>query len=288
MRPAGIYTAGTAQKLLNIYGEMVGKNIVILGSGDIGMIMARRLTLEGGTVKAVVEILPYLAGLTRNLVQCLNDFNIPLMLSHTIIDIAGIDRIKSVTVAPVDNDRKPIINKKYEIECDTLLLSVGLIPENELSKTAGIKLSEITRGAEVNQYMQTQIDSVFACGNVLHVNDLVDNVSLESEITGSSAALYANGRLSEGRSVDIRPGENIRYVCPQKIVVNAGEDVKIFFRVLSPMKDAEITAEADGSCIYKRKAVAVNPGEIESILIDKNDISKLATQMKVSARGASE
>ncbi len=284
MRPAGIYTAGTAQKLLNIYGDMVGKNIVILGSGDIGMIMARRLTLEGGTVKAVVEILPYLAGLTRNLVQCLNDFNIPLMLSHTIIDITGIDRITSVTVAPVDTDCKPIMVKKFDIECDTLLLSVGLIPENELSKTVGIKLSEITRGAEVNQYMQTNVDSIFACGNVLHVNDLVDNVSRESENAGMHAALFAKGKLQEGRVVEVNTGNNVRYVCPKKIVVDKEEDVKLFFRVLSPMKDTEIIAEADGSCIYKHKAVAVNPGEIESILINKNDISRLATPIKVSVR----
>lgn len=283
-RPAGIYTAGSAQRLLNINGEMVGQNIVILGSGDIGMIMARRLTLEGGNVKAVVEILPFLSGLTRNMVQCLDDFNIPLMLSHTIVDITGIDRVTSVTIAPVDLDRKPIMDKKFIIECDTLLLSVGLIPENELTKTVGIRLSEITKGAEVNQFMQTQYDSVFVCGNVLHVNDLVDNVSRESEIAGSNAALYSKGKLPKRESIKIKLGENVRYVCPQSIVPGKEEDVEIFFRVHTPQKNVELIAETNGYCIYKRKVIAVNPGEIESVIINKKDITNLTLPITVSAR----
>ncbi len=205
-RPSGIYTAGTAQKLINIYGHKIGEDIVILGSGDIGMIMARRLTLEGANVKAVVELMPYLTGLTRNKVQCLDDFEIPLLLSHTIVDITGTDRIKSVTVAPVDNEKQPIPESSYVIPCDTLLLSVGLIPENELSKTENVALSDVTKGGVVNQFMQTDVPYVFACGNVLHVNDLVDNVSSESETAGECAARYIQGTLPIGTAIDVAPG----------------------------------------------------------------------------------
>ena len=233
-RPSGVYTAGTAQKLINLYGHKVGREVVVLGSGDIGMIMARRLTLEGAHVKAVVELAPFLAGLQRNKVQCLDDFDIPLLLSHTVVEITGVDRVESVTIAPVDENRRPIMEKKEVIPCDTLLLSVGLIPENELTETAGISLSGITKGATVNQFMQTEIPYIFACGNVLHVNDLVDNVSRESEQAGKYAARFAAGELPAGTSVTVEAGRGIRYVCPQRINTAAGEDVTLFFRTTAP------------------------------------------------------
>ncbi len=265
-RPSGVYTAGTAQRLINIYGRKIGKKVVILGSGDIGMIMARRLTMEGAEVKAVIEIMPYLAGLTRNRVQCLNDFGIPLMLSHTITDITGIDRLQSVTVAPVDENRRPIVSESFKIECDTLLLSVGLIPENELSRKAGIKLSGITKGAVVDNLMQTEKDGVFACGNVLHVNDLVDNVSAESERAGKSAAQYAAGQLAEAKTIDVEPAAGIRYVCPQ--AVREGEtEVKLFFRATAPMPASKLVAMSGDKVLAQRKVQRLNPGEMEYIVI---------------------
>lgn len=283
-RPAGVYTAGTAQRMLNIDGKLVGKNIVILGSGDIGMIMARRLTLEGAKVKVVIEIMPYLAGLIRNKVQCLDDFDIPLKLSHTIIDITGIDRVESVKVAPVDENLKPIKEKAEIVECDTLLLSVGLIPENELTKHAGIELLQLTKGAVVNQFMQTQIESIFACGNVLHVNDLVDNVTRESEAAGRNAALYAMGKLPKGTPVKVIPGENIRYVCPQYVVPTNNEDVKIFFRVSSPKRGTTLQAESGGKELYRCKKITVNPGEIESVTIKAKDVGELKSEIIVNAK----
>ncbi len=265
-RPAGVYTAGTAQRLINIYGRKIGKKVVILGSGDIGMIMARRLMLEGAEVMAVIEIMPYLAGLTRNRVQCLNDFGIPLMLSHTITDINGIDRVESVTVAPVDENRRPILSESFRIECDTLLLSVGLIPENELSRKAGIPLSGITKGAVVDNLMQTQKDGIFACGNVLHVNDLVDNVSTESECAGKNAARYAAGQLSSGRALEVEAAEGIRYVCPQ--TVREGEkEVKLFFRATAPMTASKLCAMSGGQVLAERRVQRLNPGEMESIVV---------------------
>jgi NADPH-dependent 2,4-dienoyl-CoA reductase/sulfur reductase-like enzyme len=284
-RPAGIYTAGSAQRLLNVEGHIVGKNIVILGSGDIGMIMARRMTLEGSKVKAVVEILPYLSGLLRNKVQCLDDFCIPLMLSHTIVDITGLDRLESVTVAPVDDKRQPILEKSFNIECDTLLLSVGLIPENEISKTGAVPLSTITGGAVVDQFMQTEIPGIFACGNVLHVNDLVDNVSRESEIAGRSAALYVKKKLPKGKRVEVVPGNNVRYVCPQRIVPVGGEDVKLFLRVCSPQKPAELVATTCEKVLYMKKAKSVSPGEIEKITIKKDHLTSLLDNITVNVRG---
>ncbi len=265
-RPSGVYTAGTAQRLINIYGRKIGKKVVILGSGDIGMIMARRLTMEGAEVKAVIEIMPYLAGLTRNRVQCLNDFGIPLMLSHTITDITGIDRLQSVTVAPVDENRRPIASESFKIECDTLLLSVGLIPENELSRKAGIKLSGVTKGAVVDNLMQTEKDGVFACGNVLHVNDLVDNVSAESERAGKSAAMYADGKLAAAKTIDVEASDGIRYVCPQS--VREGEaDVKLFFRAIAPMPASKLIAMSGDTVLAQRKVQRLNPGEMEYIVI---------------------
>ncbi|MCQ2485604.1 MAG: NAD(P)/FAD-dependent oxidoreductase [Clostridia bacterium] len=278
-RPAGVYTAGTAQRLMNRQNEMVGKKVVILGSGDIGMIMARRLTLEGAKVEAVVEIMDFLAGLTRNRVQCLDDFGIPLLLSHTVVDIKGNNRVESVVIAEVDENKKPIESTKREIECDTLLLSVGLIPENEVTNKAGIKISPITKGPEVNQYMQTSMPSVFACGNVVHVNDLVDNVSAESATAGKSAALYAAGKLGKADAIAVKTGENVRYVCPQNVVAG-DESVDLYFRVMKPEKNVQITVCDGEKVLFKRKAIKVNPGEMEKATVNLNGISELVVSVK--------
>ncbi|MBR5586583.1 MAG: FAD-dependent oxidoreductase [Clostridia bacterium] len=278
-RPAGIYTAGAAQRLMNRQNEMVGKKIVILGSGDIGMIMARRMTLEGAKVEAVVELNDYLAGLTRNKVQCLDDFEIPLMLSHTIVDIKGNDRVEGVVVAEVDPaTKKPVAGSEKLYECDTLLLSVGLIPENELTRKAEIEISPITNGPVVNQFMQTSVSSVFACGNVVHVNDLVDNVSAESAIAGKSAAKFAKGELGGGDAITVKTGENVRYVCPQKIVPAEGK-VDFYFRVMAPGKSSVISACDGENVLYSRKAIKVNPGEIEKVTVDVSGIKELVIKV---------
>lgn len=278
-RPAGVYTAGTAQRLMNRQNEMVGKKVVILGSGDIGMIMARRLSLEGAKVEAVVEIMDFLAGLTRNRVQCLDDFGIPLLLSHTVVEIKGNDRVEGVVIAEVDSHKKPIESTKRFIECDTLLLSVGLIPENELTGNAGIKISPVTKGPEVNQYMQTSIPSVFACGNVVHVNDLVDNVSAESATAGISAARYAAGQLNIVDAVNVVPGENVRYVCPQN-VVPSDEKVDLYFRVMKPDRNVQITVSDGENVLFSRKAVKVNPGEMEKASVNVNGVKELTVAVK--------
>ena len=278
-RPAGVYTAGTAQRFANIQNYLVGKEIVILGSGDIGMIMARRMTLEGCHVKAVVEIMPYLAGLTRNRVQCLDDFGIPLYLSHTITEIKGKRRVESVTVAQVDENRQPKSETAFEIPCDTLLLSVGLIPENEVSKSCGVVLDKVTGGPIVNHMMETSVPGIFACGNVVHVNDLVDNVSHESELAGEYAAKKAMGQLNqEEKEIYVKAGENVRYVAPQKISAdNIQNNIKFYFRVLSPSKKVAISAESDGGNLYDRKKAFVNPGEIECIEIPADKLKNLKT-----------
>lgn len=274
-RPAGIYTAGTAQRFANIQNYLVGKKIVILGSGDIGMIMARRMTLEGAKVEAVVEIMPYLAGLTRNRVQCLDDYGIPLYLGHTIIDIQGKRRVEGVTIAKVDEKRQPLMDSAFQISCDTLLLSVGLVPENEVSKTAGVTLSKVTNGPVVDHMMQTDVPGVFACGNVVHVNDLVDHVSAESEIAGRYAALYAEGKIKTGGQIASVPGDHVRYLAPHKISAeNVEGNVRLYFRVTAPEKDVTITATLNGTQIYKRKKRFVNPGEMESIEIKKEYIKE--------------
>ncbi|MBQ7976596.1 MAG: FAD-dependent oxidoreductase, partial [Clostridia bacterium] len=228
-RPAGIFSAGTAQKYVNMKGYMPGKNVVILGSGDIGLIMARRMTLEGAKVHAVCELMPYSGGLARNIEQCLKDFDIPLKLSHTVVEIHGKERVSGVTIAEVDENRKPIPSTKEFIPCDTLLLSVGLIPENELSKSAEVELSPITNGAVVNQDRQTSVEGIFACGNVLHVHDLVDFVSEEAEIAGRSAAEYINNIIKNDVSVKISTDGKIRYTVPQ--CITKSEDVSVYFRV---------------------------------------------------------
>ena len=263
-RPAGIYTAGAAQRLINLENMLVGREIVILGSGDIGMIMARRMTLEGCKVKAVVEIMDYLAGLTRNRVQCLDDFHIPLLLSHTVTRIAGRERVEGVYVAAVGTDRKPVPGTEEFIACDTLLLSVGLIPENELTRDAGIVIAPVTGGPVVDQHMQTSAPGVFASGNVVHVNDLVDNVTVESQTAGKYAALYARGALPAcERTVPALPGENVRYVCPQILHIGPEEEtVRLCFRVAAPKKDVVLTAVSGGKEIARRRERRVNPGEM--------------------------
>lgn len=284
-RPAGIYTAGTAQRLCNVQNHLVGKNIVILGSGDIGMIMARRMTLEGASVKAVIEVMPYLAGLTRNRVQCLDDFNIPLYLSHTIVDIDGKLRVKKVTVAKVDENRRPIAGSEFDIECDTVLLSVGLIPENEISKSAGVVLDGVTRGPVVDNCMMTSVRGIFACGNVVHVNDLVDNVSNESELAGRNAADYAIESFDENAGLTgVSAGEHVRYVVPQNIENDkVNSKVNLYFRVTDPMRDVTIRAVAGDKVLYNKKKQIVNPGEIESISIDPAQIGGSgASQITVS------
>ena len=273
-RPSGIYTAGAAQRLVNRQNAMVGKNVVILGSGDIGMIMARRMSLEGAKVLAVVEIMDFLAGLTRNKVQCLDDFGIPLKLKHTITRIAGSRRVEGVYVAQVDENKKPIPETEEYIACDTLLLSVGLLPENELTRQAEIEISPVTNGPAVNQYMQTSVPSVFACGNVVHVNDLVDNVTTESLQAGKYAALYAMGQIKgEGREVESVTGNNVRYLCPQRLREEKGAKANLFFRVLAPELDVRIEARCQDRVIASKKERRVNPGEMCSIQIPLDDVT---------------
>lgn len=274
-RPAGVYTAGAAQRLVNRQNAVVGKNIVILGSGDIGMIMARRMTLEGAHVIAVVELMDFLAGLTRNKVQCLDDFGIPLKLSHTVTRIVGNERVEGVYIAQVDKDKKPIPETEEFIPCDTLLLSVGLIPENELSRGADVKISRITNGPEVNQYMQTSWDNVFACGNVVHVNDLVDNVTVESMNAGASAARYAMHKLPEAnREVPSVTGENVHYLCPQRVKIGEeNETVRLFFRVLHPELDVVIRVKSGDKVLSEKKAKRVNPGEMCHVEVKTAEIT---------------
>lgn len=273
-RPAGVYTAGAAQRFCNVQNHIVGNEIAIIGSGDIGMIMARRMTLEGAKVKGVFEIMPYLAGLTRNKVQCLDDFGIPLYLSHTVIDIEGKYRVKSVTVAKVDEHKQPIPGTEFVVPCDTVLLSVGLIPENEVSKSAGVQLDPITKGPIVDNTMETSVPGIFACGNVVHVNDLVDNVSRESEIAGASAAVFSD----KGESADkkkVSPGNLVRYVVPQYVNSQVNSDVKMYFRVTEPLKNVTIQAKAGDEVIYKKKKQFVNPGEMEQISVEADKLNAM-------------
>ncbi len=274
-RPAGLYTAGSAQRLVNRQNIMVGKKVVILGSGDIGMIMARRMTLEGAEVVMVVELMDYLAGLTRNRVQCLDDFGIPLKLAHTITKIEGNERVTGVYVAPVDENKKPILEKEEYVPCDTVLFSVGLIPENELSKKAEIAISPVTNGPVVNQQMQTSKAGIFACGNVVHVNDLVDNVSAESETAGRFAARFARGNLpSVVKEITCQTGRNVRYVCPQKISLSAeSETVNLYFRVLTPEFGATLVAKCGDKELTRKKEIKVNPGEMCHLTVDTKDIT---------------
>ncbi len=266
-RPAGIYSAGTAQKYVNIMGYMPGKRIVILGSGDIGLIMARRMTLEGAKVLAVAEIMPYSSGLKRNIKQCLEDFGIPLYLSHTITDIEGDKRVTGVTISKVDENRKPIPGTEMHFDCDTVLFSVGLIPENELSKNANVPLSKGTRGAVVFDNRETEKEGVFACGNVLHVHDLVDFVSEESELAGRAAADYILNGEKKRDVVRTVNGENVGYVLPQLADKNAKPFVKLFFRVRKEIRNAKITVKSGDTVISEKIKKIVVPGEMENIIL---------------------
>ena len=271
-RPAGIYSAGMAQKLVNMKGYMPGREVVILGSGDIGLIMARRMTLEGAKVHAVCELMPYSGGLVRNIEQCLNDFNIPLKLSHTVVDIHGKERLTGVTIAKVDENRRPIEETKEYIPCDTLLLSVGLIPENELTAGAGVSLSRITNGAVVDENRQTEIEGIYACGNVLHVHDLVDFVSSEAEIAGKSAADYILGnKKASSRTINIETDGRVRYTVPQRIV--GDESVDIYFRVADVYRDASIVISDGENIIFKKKKLKFAPGEMESVTLSAEKLA---------------
>ena len=274
-RPAGIYSAGTAQKYVNMKGYMPGKNVVILGSGDIGLIMARRMTLEGARVHAVCELMPYSGGLARNIEQCLHDFDIPLKLSHTVVQIHGRERLEGVTIAKVDEHRRPIPETREYIPCDTLLLSVGLIPENELSKTAGVPLDRVTNGATVDQDRQTEIPGIYACGNVLHVHDLVDFVSEEADIAGRSAAAYIHGEQAEAVDIPLVTDGKIRYTVPQRIT--AKKDVTVFFRVADVYRNVTVLVKDGDRVIFSRKKPKVAPGEMESITLRPDQFADAKT-----------
>ena len=274
-RPAGIYTAGTAQKFVNMKGYMPGREVVILGSGDIGLIMARRMTLEGASVKAVCELMPYSGGLARNIEQCLNDFSIPLKLSHTVIEIHGKDRVSGVTIAKVDENRRPIAETAEYIPCDTLLLSCGLIPENELTKGAGIELDRVTNGAVVDGERETDIPGIFACGNVLHVHDLVDYVSEESVIAGRAAARYISGERKKEGSVKLVCDGKIRYTVPQKISENV--DTVVYFRVSDIFRNKKIVVREGDRVLLEKKKQKLAPGEMETVKLTAEILASVST-----------
>lgn len=273
-RPAGIYSAGTAQRLVNMEGYMPGREVVILGSGDIGLIMARRMTLEGAKVKVVAELLPYSGGLKRNIVQCLDDFGIPLKLSHTVVDIDGKERVKGITLAQVDENRRPIPGTEEYYPCDTLLLSCGLIPENELSRELGVEISPVTSGPLVNECLETNIEGVFACGNVLHVHDLVDFVSQEADAAGKHAAEYVlHGKRISGSDIPITVTEGVRYIVPKTInPTRMDEKHTVRFRVGDVYKNCYISVYLDEERIIHKKRPVVAPGEMEEVVLSKEQL----------------
>ena len=276
-RPAGIYSAGTAQRLVNMEGLMPGREVVILGSGDIGLIMARRMTLEGAKVKVVAELMPYSGGLKRDIVQCLDDYGIPLKLSHTVVDIKGKERLEGVTLAEVDKTGKPIPGTEEEYSCDTLLLSVGLIPENELSRGMGVEMSGVTSGPVVNESLETNIEGVFACGNVLHVHDLVDFVSEEAGTAGKNAAAYVKGerQTDGGQEIRLNPADGVRYTVPVSInTARMDENLTVRFRVGAVFKNCYVSAYFDDERVIHRKRQIVAPGEMEEIKLTKEQLLK--------------
>ena len=284
-RASGIMTAGTAQKYVNIDGYMPGKKVVILGSGDIGLIMARRMTLEGAEVKVVCELMPFSGGLTRNIVQCLDDFGIPLKLSTTVIETHGKERLEGVTIAKVDDRLQPIPGTEEYIECDTLMLSVGLIPENELTKQAGIAIDNITSGAVVNEMRETDHEGIFACGNVLQVHDLVDYVTLESQIAGEGAAKYILGKDSDEKVyINTTPENGVRYIVPQKVNIKSKEDIKLYFRVGAIYMNKKLTVEVDGNIISSKKKVKLAPGEMENVVIPADVLVTLNENSTIKVR----
>lgn len=282
-RPSGIFTAGAAQRYINMEGYMPGREVVILGSGDIGLIMARRMSLEGAKVKAVVEIMPYSNGLNRNIVQCLSDYDIPLYLSHTVTKVIGKSRLEKVIISKVDENRRPIKGTEIQFDCDTLLLSVGLIPENELSSKAGIEKDSRTNGLIVNESMETSAEGIFACGNVVHVHDLVDFVSAEAKHAGACAAKYIRGRLAKGIYVDINNGENINYTVPQKLNVDAVEDkLTVFMRVNNIYHNKRLVVKCGDKIIATFKRQHLAPAEMEKLVLTKAQLSKINGGITIS------
>ena len=281
-RCAGIYSAGTAQKFVNLEGYMPGKRVVILGSGDIGLIMARRMTLQGAKVLACVELMPYSSGLNRNIVQCLNDYDIPLYLSHTVVDIKGRERLSGVTVAKVDENRRPIPGTEIQFDCDTLLLSVGLIPENELSEGAGVALSPLTSGAQVNDALETSVPGIFACGNVLHVHDLVDHVSAESFTAGHAAAAYVRGMLEEGDRIAVRDGDGVRGTVPQFIRKGIERDVSLMFRPSGVFRNSTCVVRCGEKEIARKKALIFTPGEMAVVKLAADVVKSLDGDVTVT------
>ena len=288
-RPAGVFTAGSAQRYLNMEGYMVGKRVVILGSGDIGLIMARRMTLEGAQVLACVEVMPYSGGLMRNIVQCLQDWNIPLYLSHTITDIVATNgRVSHVTVSKVDSARNPIPGTEMEFDCDTVLLSVGLIPENELTRAAGIEMDSRTNGAVVYENMETSVPGIFACGNVVHVHDLVDYVSAESERAGAAAADFVLNAPAESEVIPVINGDNVSYTVPMKIRADRiDKTANVFFRVRNVFKESVIEVKCGDEVLQSFKRDHMAPGEMENILLLKKTVEAARGRaITVSAREA--
>ncbi|MDK0736506.1 FAD-dependent oxidoreductase [Clostridium perfringens] len=283
-RPSGIFTAGAAQRFINMEGYMVGKKVVILGSGDIGLIMARRMTLEGAKVEAVVELMPYSNGLTRNIVQCLEDYGIPLYLSHTVIDVKGDGRLEKVIIAKVDENRQPIKGTEIEFDADTLLLSVGLIPENELSKNAGVELDLRTNGLVVSESMETNREGIFACGNVVHVHDLVDFVTEEAKNAGKNAAKYIKGKKRLNNFTEIKNGENISYTVPQKFEIESLDgNLNVFMRVRNVFKNKHIVVrDEEGNVIQSFKKPHVVPAEMERITILKDKLKNAKGAITIS------
>ena len=285
-RPAGVYSAGTAQRLVNMEGFLPGREVVILGSGDIGLIMARRMTLEGAKVKVVAELMPYSGGLKRNIVQCLDDFGIPLKLSHTVIDIKGKERVEGITLAQVDSFNKPIPGTEEFYACDTLLLSVGLIPENELSRGMGIEISPITNGPIVNESLETNVEGVFACGNVLHVHDLVDYVSEEAKAAGKNAAIYVKcltENVKEENIIELIPKEGVRYTVPNTIrVEKMTDELTVRFRVGDVYRNAFVSVFFDEERVIHRKRMMMAPGEMEEVKLKKEQMQKYPVLRKIT------
>ncbi len=286
-RPAGVFTAGAAQRMVNMEGFLPGKKIVILGSGDIGLIMARRLTLEGAKVEAVLELMPYSNGLTRNVVQCLEDYDIPLHLSHTIVKVNGKERVTSVTCAKVDENRCPVPGSEFDIECDCLLLSVGLIPENELSRQLNIDMDSVTGGPVVDQYRQTSLPGFFAAGNVVHVHDLVDFVSQEGDIAGAAAGKFAQGEMQPSADIiHVVPQNGVRTVVPQRLSIgrDSKDPVRLFMRVAKPEHRVTLTIESDGQTLYSRKLPVAKPGEMIVAELPADRINDCRNQITVALK----
>lgn len=291
-RPAGIFSAGTAQRLVNMEGYLPGREVVILGSGDIGLIMARRMTLEGANVKVVAELMPYSGGLKRNIVQCLDDFGIPLKLSHTVVDIKGKERVEGVTLAQVDEKGKPIPGTEEEYRCDTLLLSVGLIPENELSREMGVELNPVTSGPQVSESLETSVDGVFACGNVLHVHDLVDFVSEEAEAAGRHAAEYIRAKREDRREpeagsaqeqISLETGEGVRYTVPSFVRPEHMEDsLKVRFRVGKVYRNCYVNVRFDEEQVIHKKRLYAAPGEMEELTLKKEQLAEFPQLKKIT------